>query len=518
MENMWILISNLRERLFISVLNNAITVSALIIAIIVVRAFGKKMPKWITCMLWIIVAVKLVVPIKLESAFSLVPSAEPIFVNEQNISYDQIAASDFSESMIYAAKDGLSADSDALSDNGQLARENRSISNLHKGQIIWLSGMAAMLIYAFTTYALIRKRVSASIKILPKVYECDNISDSFVLGIINPRVYLPSTLSENAKKYVLKHEFAHISRQDHIWKPLGFAILAIYWFNPLCWIAYALLCKDIEYACDEKVIRNIDKNEKNEYCRVLFENSMPRKMLVACPVTFGGIDVKDRIKNVVNYKKPAFWITAVSVLVCIAVGVCFATNKNVDVYQSEVKNVVENYSEVKEQEAEKLKENTTAEIDDLITEYYDAFNNRDIEGMSRLCRGNVESKLAKAHVSAKYIHMYYLSTTYTNAGPVEGSYVVYATSNGMLRISGEDMAFVPEVEVFYICRDENGELYINCDTRDKVISDYINELKGNPAQEYIYEKADEWKKYAEYNSVEDIILKMREEVSAVSRI
>ena len=163
MENMWILISNLRERLFISVLNNAITVSALIIAIIVVRAFGKKMPKWITCMLWIIVAVKLVVPIKLESAFSLVPSAEPIFVNEQNISYDQIAASDFSESMMYAAKDGLSADSDALSDNGQLARENRSISNLHKGQIIWLSGMAAMLIYAFTTYALIRKRVSASI-------------------------------------------------------------------------------------------------------------------------------------------------------------------------------------------------------------------------------------------------------------------------------------------------------------------------------------------------------------------
>lgn len=199
MENMWILISNLRERLFISVLNNAITVSALIIAIIVVRAFGKKMPKWITCMLWIIVAVKLVVPIKLESAFSLVPSAEPIFVNEQNISYDQIAASDFSESMMYAAKDGLSADSDALSDNGQLPRENRSISNLHKGQIIWLSGMAAMLIYALTTYALIRKRVSASIKILPKVYECDNISDSFVLGIINPRVYLPSTLSENAK-------------------------------------------------------------------------------------------------------------------------------------------------------------------------------------------------------------------------------------------------------------------------------------------------------------------------------
>ena len=165
MENMWILISSLRERLFISVLNNAITVSALIIAIIVVRAFGKKMPKWITCMLWIIVAVKLVVPIKLESAFSLVPSAEPIFVNEQNISYDQIAASDFSESMMYAAKDRLSADSDALSDNGQLARENRSISNLHKGQIIWLSGMAAMLIYALTTYALIRKRVSASIKI-----------------------------------------------------------------------------------------------------------------------------------------------------------------------------------------------------------------------------------------------------------------------------------------------------------------------------------------------------------------
>ena len=134
-----------------------------------------------------------------------------------------------------------------------------------------------------------------------------------------------------------KHEFAHLSRRDHVWKPLGFLILSVYWFNPLCWIAYILLCEDIEYACDEKVTKNIEKGEKAEYCRILLENSMPRTMISACPVTFGGTDVKKRIKNVVNYKRPAFWITTASIMVCVAVGVCFATGRDVKVESNEQK-------------------------------------------------------------------------------------------------------------------------------------------------------------------------------------
>ena len=288
------------ERIFLFVLNNAITVSALIIAIILVRALGKKMPKWITCMLWIVVAVKLIVPIKFESALSLIPTGEPISAS----------------AVVGKSLQVGSTGTDLLHEM------------LHAGALLWLVGVAVMLTYAVTTYMLIRKRVSASVKIDSKVYECDDISDSFILGIISPRVYLPSALSEEARKYILKHEFAHLSRRDYIWKPLGFAILSVYWLNPLCWVAYILLCKDIEYACDEKVTKNIENGEKAEYCRILLENSMPRKLIAACPVAFGGIDVKNRIKNVVNYKKPAFWITIASIMVCAGVGVCFATNKS----------------------------------------------------------------------------------------------------------------------------------------------------------------------------------------------
>nr|MCR4996064.1 M56 family metallopeptidase [Butyrivibrio sp.] len=310
------------EQLFIGILNNAITVSALIVAVIVVRAFGKKMPKWISCMLWMIVAIKLVVPIQFESVLSLIPSGKPIPTNISMETNPQISS-------------GISSVDEIVNpviSKSFTPEKAVSINPLqiffHIGALGWLAGMSVMLIYALITYILIRKRVSTSVKIDSKVYECDDISDSFILGTISPKVYIPSTLSDEARKYILKHEFAHLSRRDHIWKPFGFVILSVYWFNPLCWVAYILLCKDIEYACDEKVTRNIEKGEKAEYCRILLENSMPRNMISACPVAFGGTDVKDRIKKIVNYKKPAFWITLASIMVCAVVGVCFATSRN----------------------------------------------------------------------------------------------------------------------------------------------------------------------------------------------
>ena len=319
------------EQLFIGILNNAITVSALIVAVIVVRAFGKKMPKWISCMLWMIVAIKLVVPIQFESVLSLIPSGKPIPTNivlEEN-------------PQISSGINGLDSFVNPMISQNFTPDKAVSINPLqiffHIGALGWLAGMSVMLIYALITYILIRKRVSTSVKIDSKVYVCDDISDSFILGTISPKVYIPSTLSDEARKYILKHEFAHLSRRDHVWKPLGFLILSVYWFNPLCWIAYILLCEDIEYACDEKVTKNIQKGEKAEYCRILLENSMPRNMISACPVTFGGIDVKKRIKNVVNYKRPAFLITTASIMACVAVGVCFATSRDVKVESDEQK-------------------------------------------------------------------------------------------------------------------------------------------------------------------------------------
>ncbi|MEE3470508.1 MAG: M56 family metallopeptidase [Butyrivibrio hungatei] len=310
------------EQLFIGVLNNAITVSALIVAVIIVRALGKKMPKWIACTLWMIVAVKLVVPIQFESALSLMPSGKPIPTNIAMETNPQINS-------------GIGSFDKAVNpviERSFLANPIASVNPLqiviHIAGAVWLAGVIVMLTYAVTTYMLIRKRVSTSVKIDSKVYECDDISDSFILGTISPKIYIPSSLSKDARQYILKHELAHLSRYDHLWKPLGFLILSVYWFNPLCWIAYVLLCRDIEYACDEKVTENIENGDKAEYCRILLENSMPRKMVAACPLAFGGTDVKNRIKNVVNYKKPAFWITLVSVMACAVVGVCFATSKS----------------------------------------------------------------------------------------------------------------------------------------------------------------------------------------------
>ena len=195
------------EQVFLFVLNNAITVSALIIAIIMVRALGKKMPKWITCMLWMIVAVKLTVPVQFESVMSLIPTGKPIPTNIITENNPQI-------------KSGISSSVNSLQIFFRI------------GALVWLTGVILMLTYAVATYVLIRKRVSVSVKIDSKVYECDDISDSFILGTISPKVYIPSSLPEGAREYILKHEFAHLSRDDHLWKPLGFLILSVYWFNP----------------------------------------------------------------------------------------------------------------------------------------------------------------------------------------------------------------------------------------------------------------------------------------------
>lgn len=585
------------ERIFISVLNNSITVSALIIAIIVVRVLGKKMPKWITCMLWIIVAVKLVVPIKFESALSLIPAGEPISttVVMENSLHNSAGVSAFFETensaaigQEYASDVTAIANSaentDQVYDIGSFAREKRMIDYLHIGQIMWLAGMAVMLLYAVITYVLIRKRVSASIKIAPGVYECDNISDSFVLGIISPRVYLPSTLAASAREYILKHEFAHLSRRDHIWKPLGFTILSVYWFQPLCWIAYVLLCKDIEYACDEKVTKDIDGEEKSEYCRVLLENSMPRKMIAACPVAFGETDVKSRIKNVADYKKPAFWITIASIAVCIAVGVCFATSRAEDSIQQggeekwyerraagdlvflikekatpdeaakdyaydspkDVLKILESDGEdwdfvssgedyavlanrkrgrwdidfltmddstwkdtlIKdnrvelmsalrddgskeqseflktlyamkneyEKEQEEMKQNTTPEIKDIIARYYDAIADGDEKEFDIICKGQKDTKSLTAY--ADYVEKNHPVDIYTTQGLDQGSYFVCVHNECKLYKYDKP---IPQFETFYICSDENGKLYIDCNEDDENIASYIESKSKEPA-------------------------------------
>ena len=195
---------------------------------------------------------------------------------------------------------------------------------------VWLIGLGAMLLYALVSYLRLRRRVSVSLPVQDHIYLCDAISSPFILGVVKPHIYLPSGLDEVQRQNVLSHEQAHLARRDHWWKPLGFALLAVYWFNPVLWLAYALLCRDIELACDERVIRTMDESAVKTYSTVLLACSMPRKAVITCPLAFGEVGVKERVKNALHYKKPAFWVVAASVTVCIVVAVCFLTNPPTD--------------------------------------------------------------------------------------------------------------------------------------------------------------------------------------------
>lgn len=202
----------------------------------------------------------------------------------------------------------------------------KKTDSLEIAAIIWMVGIGIMLFYTAFSYIRIYRRVAESAPIADKVRVCDGIDSPFILGIIRPMIYLPSDIAQADKEYVLAHEKAHLKRLDHIWKPFGFLLLTVYWFNPLLWVAYVLLCKDIEFACDEKVINELGTEQKKPYSEALINCSVSKKMVSACPLAFGENGVKGRVKSVLHYKKPAFWVLVVSVLVCIAMAVCFLTN------------------------------------------------------------------------------------------------------------------------------------------------------------------------------------------------
>lgn len=306
---------------FLKLLNLSISASWLVLAVLVLRLGSKRSPKWMNVLLWGIVALRLVLPFSIESALSLIPSAETV----------RPAAVQFAPAPTITS--GVSVIDNAV--NPSLSEHFAAVPGMSVNPLyvwteiagwVWLIGLGAMLLYALVSYLRLRRRVSVSLPIRENIYLCDAISSPFILGIVKPRIYLPSGLDEVQQQNVLAHERAHLARYDHWWKPLGFALLAVYWFNPLLWLAYALLCRDIELACDERVIRTMDENAVKTYSTVLLACSMPHKAVISCPLAFGEVGVKERVRNALHYKKPAFWIVAASAIVCIAVAVCFLTN------------------------------------------------------------------------------------------------------------------------------------------------------------------------------------------------
>ncbi len=310
---------------FLKLLNLSISASWLVLAVLVLRLVSKRSPKWVNVLLWGIVALRLVLPFSIESALSLIPSAET--VSPAAVQFDPAPTITSGVSVIdNAVNPSLSEHFAAV----PTASVNPLYVWAYLAGWVWLIGLGAMLLYALVSYLRLRRRVSVSLPIQDHIYLCDAISSPFILGVVKPHIYLPSGLDEVQRQNVLAHEQAHLARRDHWWKPLGFALLAVYWFNPVLWLAYTLLCRDIELACDERVIRTMDESAVKTYSTVLLACSMPRKAVITCPLAFGEVGVKERVRNALHYKKPAFWVVAASVTVCVVVAVCFLTNPPTD--------------------------------------------------------------------------------------------------------------------------------------------------------------------------------------------
>ena len=314
------------NELFLKIINMSISASWLVLAVLILRFVLKKAPKWINVLLWGIVAIRLICPFSFESTLSLIPSAETIPLN---IGMDTTPTINSGISAINNAVNPIISQS-----NTPMAGASINPLQITIGiyEYIWIFGMIALALYTAISYWRLRRKVDTAVRYKDNIFQSENVSFPFVLGIIKPRIYLPFKMNGQYLEYVVAHEQAHICRKDHWWKPLGFLLLMIHWFNPLMWLAYVLLCRDIELACDEKVIKELGNEQRGDYTQALVACSVNRRMIAACPLAFGEVSVKERVKSVMNYKKPAFWVIIISVIVCVGVAVCFLTNPKQDSY------------------------------------------------------------------------------------------------------------------------------------------------------------------------------------------
>lgn len=308
------------NELFLTILNMSITAGWLILAVLVIRLFLKKAPKWANVLLWGIVGIRLICPFAVKSPFSLIPSARTI-------------SAKILTGPAFRIDTGISPMDSRI--NGYLgdryfegvtvpAGNGRTVMTVFG--VIWLAGMAAMAAYAIVSWLRLRARVRTAVRLQEHIFQSEGVSSPFVLGIIRPGIYLPFDLDETSMRYVIAHEKAHIRRRDHWWKAIGFALLIVHWFNPLVWLAYRLLCRDIELACDESVIGYLGKEERAEYAGALLRCSVRPSNTGICPLAFGETGVKMRIRSVMVHRKPAAWALVAAVVICAAAAVCFLTD------------------------------------------------------------------------------------------------------------------------------------------------------------------------------------------------
>lgn len=366
--------------IFATLFTMSIGAAWLILIVILLRLLLKQAPKWVNCVLWGFVALRLVCPFVLESRFSLMPkglwtqnsydgAAEltlvPTLVGGGNLSQTVV------DGVGAAGLTGIQTGAGAVTTGfgGEWIQQFLSV-----GSTLWLIGVIVMLGYALYSYLRVRRQVSEAIWLRENLWICDQVKSPFILGLFRPKIYLSSGMEEAQLPYVIAHEQAHLRRGDQWWKPLGFGLLMIHWYNPFVWMAYILFCRDLELACDESAVRDLTLEERKSYSYALLSCSMQRRLVTVCPLAFGEVGVKKRVKEVLNYKKPSFWILLAAVAACVIVAVCFLTNPKEGttvVLTNEAgnsqadaaTNAALEQAAAKQEEVEQLKESLAAELD-----------------------------------------------------------------------------------------------------------------------------------------------------------
>ncbi len=308
------------SKVFLTLVNMSISASWIVLAVVLLRLVLKKAPKWITVLLWGIVALRLICPFTVESVMSLIPSAQTV---SPSIVTDTVPTINTGIPVLNNVVNPVISQSFTPAPGESTNPLQIWIPILTAA---WLVGVAILLVYTAISYFRVKHRIGTAVLLRSNIYQSERVVSPFVLGIVKPRIYLPFYMNEADMPHVIAHEQAHIRRKDHIWKPLGFLLLTLHWFNPLMWLGYVLLCRDIELACDEKVIKTLDRDARADYSQALLSCSVNRRMIAACPLAFGEVGVKGRVKSVLNYKKPAFWLILAAIVACIALAVCFLTN------------------------------------------------------------------------------------------------------------------------------------------------------------------------------------------------
>lgn len=303
--------------LFREVLNMSAAGSWIIGAVVLLRLVLKKSPRWAVCLLWALAAVRLVCPFSIESPASLIPDSGGI-----------------SQTIITGNHYDIQMDTDSLdvplnvypgddSNGGAAGQAGSSTNGL---PLIWIAGMVLLSVHATISFLGLRRKLATAVRMKDNIYRSERVDSPFVLGLFRPRIYLPFGMEPEAMDHVLSHENAHIARRDHWWKPLGYAVVILHWFNPAVWLGYVLFCRDLELACDERVVRPMDGPARAAYSQALLRCSIRKQTVGACPLAFGEVGVKARIRSILHYRRPAFWAEAIAVAACVFLGICFLTD------------------------------------------------------------------------------------------------------------------------------------------------------------------------------------------------